>query len=50
MRKTGFALLSLFVLVSAAAGQDWFKGSLDDALAKGKNESKLVLLDFYSSG
>jgi hypothetical protein len=41
-----FALL----LASAASAQTWFKGSVDDAVAKAKRENKLVILDFYSSG
>jgi TRAP-type C4-dicarboxylate transport system substrate-binding protein len=41
-----FALL----LASAASAQTWFKGSVDEAVAKAKRENKLVILDFYSSG
>lgn len=46
------ALLALAVLVFAltASAQTWFKGSLDQAIAKAQTEKKLVLLDFYSSG
>lgn len=45
------ATLSILLLfASAAFGQAWFKGTLDDALAKAKSEKKLVLIDFYSSG
>ena len=50
MKKTSIALVSLLVFVSAAAGQIWFKGTVDQAVAKAKSEKKLVLVDFYSSG
>jgi hypothetical protein len=49
MKKT-LLLLMVLVLASFASAQDWFKGSLDQALAKAKTENKLVLLDFYSGG
>jgi hypothetical protein len=50
MRK--FASLSFMVILAAstAAGQNWFKGSLDQAVAKAQTENKRVLLDFYSGG
>jgi hypothetical protein len=44
------SLSILLLFASAAFGQAWFKGTLDDALAKAKSEKKLVLIDFYSSG
>jgi hypothetical protein len=46
------ALLALAVLglAATASAQTWFKGTLDQAIAKAKTEKKLVLLDFYSSG
>lgn len=40
----------VFVLASFASAQNWFKGTLDQAVAKAKTENKLVLLDFYSGG
>ena len=43
-------ILAVFLLVSSAAGQSWFKGTFDQALAKSKNEGKMVLIDFFSSG
>jgi hypothetical protein len=49
MKKTSI-LLSLLVLASAASAQDWFQGTLDQAVAKAKSENKLVLIDFYSGG
>jgi len=50
MKKATLVSVSFFVLVSFAAGQNWFKGTLEEAVAKAKNEKKLVLLDFYSGG
>jgi hypothetical protein len=48
MRK-GLALSLLFlVIASSAAGQNWFKGTLDDAFIQAKNEGKMVLVDFFS--
>ena len=44
------SLSILLLFASAAFGQAWFKGTLDEALAKAKSEKKLVLIDFYSSG
>ena len=50
MRKTlSIVALGLF-LASAVSGQNWFKGSLDEASAKAKNENKLLLLDFFEVG
>ena len=43
------ALVGL-VLASAASAQNWFKGTLDQAVAKAKSENKQVLVDFYSGG
>ncbi len=48
--KKVFAVSFLLVLASAASAQNWFKGSLDQAVAKAKSENKLVLVDFYSGG
>ncbi|HSA96530.1 MAG TPA: hypothetical protein VLJ16_10780 [Acidobacteriota bacterium] len=42
------SLLLMFALVSAASAEIWFKGTLDQAVAKAKTEGKLVLIDFYS--
>jgi hypothetical protein len=47
MKKT-LLLLMVLVLAAMASAQNWFKGSLDQAYAKAKIESKLVLVDFYS--
>jgi hypothetical protein len=47
MKKAIFLSLVL-VLVSTASAETWFKGTLDQAVAKAKTEHKLVLVDFYS--
>jgi hypothetical protein len=47
MKKT-LILLMVLVLASFASAQNWFKGTLDQAIAKAKVENKLVLVDFYS--
>jgi hypothetical protein len=49
-KNAALSVFAVFVLVSAASAQNWFKGTLDQAVAKAKSESKLVLVDFYSSG
>jgi flagellar basal body-associated protein FliL len=45
-------LIIVFVLALAAAAfaqsADWFKGTVDEAVAKAKASGKLVLVDFYS--
>jgi len=50
MKKALAFLAIMFLIASFAAAQDWFKGSLDQAVAKAKTENKLVLLDFFSGG
>lgn len=40
----------VLVLAAFASAQNWFKGTLDQAVAKAKAENKLVLVDFYSGG
>jgi hypothetical protein len=49
MKKTAFISLVL-ILAASASAQNWFQGSLDQALAKAKAESKPVLIDFFSGG
>lgn len=49
MKKT-LALLSVLAFASAAMAQNWFQGTLDQAVAKAKSEGKLVLVDFFSGG
>lgn len=34
----------------AARAQQWFTGSVDEAIAKANSEGKLVLVDFFSGG
>jgi hypothetical protein len=47
--KKFLALAFVLVLASAASAQtNWFKGTLDEAVAKAKVDHKLVLVDFYS--
>jgi hypothetical protein len=50
MKKTMIAACALALLAGSAAGQVWFKGTVDEAVAKAKVEKKLVLVDFYSDG
>lgn len=48
--KKAIALSSLLILVSAASAQNWFNGTIEQAMAKAQKENKLVLVDFYSGG
>jgi hypothetical protein len=48
--KKALAVLSVLTLASAASAQNWFQGTLDQAVAKAKSENKLVLVDFFSGG
>jgi hypothetical protein len=48
--KKALVALAVLVLAAMASAQTWFKGTLDQAIAKARTEKKLVLLDFYSSG
>jgi len=48
--KKAVALPFLLLLASAASAQNWFTGTLEQAVAKAKTENKLVLVDFYSGG
>ena len=50
MKKTLAFLALVLLIASFAAAQDWFKGSLDQAVVKAKSENKRVLLDFFSGG
>jgi hypothetical protein len=38
----------VLALASMASAQNWFKGTVEDAVAKSKSDHKLVLVDFYS--
>jgi hypothetical protein len=42
--------LLLIFLSSFGVAQNWFQGSLDDAVSTAKDQGKLVLLDFFSGG
>lgn len=48
--KKALTVSMVLVLAATASAQTWFKGSLDQAVAKAKTENKLVLIDFYSAG
>ncbi len=48
--KKAVLFVIILMLASSAFAQNWFKGTLDQAVAKAKSESKLVLVDFYSGG
>jgi hypothetical protein len=48
--KKAILPLIIFVLVSTAYSQNWFKGNFDQALVQAKNEGKKVLINFFSSG
>jgi len=48
--KKALAMSFSLLLASAASAQTWFKGSVEQAVAKAKRENKLVILDFYSGG
>jgi hypothetical protein len=46
--KKAASITIIFLLASVASAQNWFKGSLDEVLAKAKSENKRILLDFTS--
>jgi hypothetical protein len=48
--KKAFFLSCVLVLASSASAQNWFQGTLEQAVAKAKTENKLVIVDFYSGG
>jgi hypothetical protein len=50
MKKLFAFSLLLLIFVSSAAGQNWFKGTLDEAFSEAKKEGKMVLVDFFSPG
>jgi len=47
MKKTLTFALALTLAASAAYGQSWLTGPVEDALAKAKAQNKLLLLDFF---
>jgi len=49
MKKRLVSVLILaLILISSATAQNWFKGTLDEAVAQSKQEGKMVLIDFFS--
>jgi hypothetical protein len=50
MKKLLALPLLLIFFSSFGVAQNWFQGSLDNAVAAAKNQGKLVLLDFFSDG
>lgn len=50
MKKILVLTFLFLFFVSSAAGQNWFKGSFDDALETAKSKGKEVLIDFFSDG
>jgi hypothetical protein len=48
LMKKFLTLFLVLALASMASAQNWFKGTLDQAVTKAKSEHKLVLVDFYS--
>jgi hypothetical protein len=50
MKKIASLSAMVLLVASAAAAQNWYKGTLDEAVAQARTENKKVLLDFYSGG
>jgi len=50
MKKLLFGSVVFGLLLNSGAAQNWFKGTLDEAIAKAKSENKKILLDFFSAG
>ena len=48
--KKALILAFGLILASTASAQNWFPGTLDQAVAKAKTENKLVFIDFHSGG
>jgi len=49
-KRFASVLILLLILISSVTAQNWFKGTVDEAVAKSKQEGKMVLLDFFSGG
>jgi hypothetical protein len=49
-KRLASVLILSFILTSSAIAQNWFKGTVDEAVAKSKKDGKMVLLDFFSDG
>ncbi len=50
MKKIASLSAMVLLVASAAAAQNWFKGTLDEAVTQARVDNKKVLLDFYSGG
>lgn len=50
MKKQLALLFLVLIFVSSAVAQNWFKGTIDEAVSKSKDEGKMVLIDFFSDG
>ena len=50
MKKIASLSAMVLLVASAASAQNWFKGSLDEAVVQARAVNKKVLLDFYSGG
>ena len=50
MKKIASLSAMVLLVASAAAAQNWYKGTLDEAVAQARAVNKKVLLDFYSGG
>jgi len=50
MKKLASLSAMVLLVASAAAAQNWFKGTLDEAVVQARAVNKKVLLDFYSGG
>ncbi len=47
-KRLASVLILPLILISSATAQNWFKGTVDEAVAKSKQDGKMVLLDFFS--
>jgi hypothetical protein len=47
-KRLASVLILPFILISSVTAQNWFEGTVDEAVAKAKQEGKIVLLDFFS--
>lgn len=50
MKKLFWLPLLLILISSLGIAQNWFQGSVDEAVAAAGKEGKLVLIDFFSDG
>jgi hypothetical protein len=47
-KRLASVLILPLIIISSATAQNWFEGTVDEAVAKAKQEGKIVLLDFFS--